>query len=280
MQDLSNKTAVITGAGSGFGREFAKHCAAEGMNLVLADLNHDALLATVAELPNDTPHILQTCDVSKPEQVDALAQASKTRFGATHLLFNNAGVAVTGPVWTATLDEWRWVLDVNLMGVVHGLRAFTQDMIDSGEPCHIVNTASAAGHLSVPGSGVYCVSKHAVVTMSECLYHELNMLQAQVGVSLLCPAFVPTGIADSENLRPQDAAKNPHPMTASTDAMTKHAVASGRLSAADVARITLDAVKANRFYVFPHEKIKNSISGRFNNILNDAPPHNSLTDTK
>lgn len=276
MQELKGKTTVITGAGSGFGREFALACAAEGMNLVLADLKHDGLEATAALLDADTPVLLKSCDVAKPEQVEALATAARERFGNVHLLFNNAGVAVTGPVWTATLEEWRWVMDVNLMGVVHGLRSFTQAMIDSGEACHIVNTASAAGHLSVPGSGIYCVSKHGVVTLSECLHHELGMLKANVGVSVLCPAFVPTGIADSENLRPQDAPKNPHPMTKSSDAMTKQAVASGRLSAADVARITLDAVKGQRFYVFPHQKIKASIEGRLQHILDERTPHNSL----
>lgn len=276
MQELKGKTTVITGAGSGFGREFALACAAEGMNLVLADLKHDGLEATAALLDADTPVLLKTCDVAKPEQVEALATAARERFGNVHLLFNNAGVAVTGPVWTATLEEWRWVMDVNLMGVVHGLRSFTQAMIDSGEACHIVNTASAAGHLSVPGSSIYCVSKHGVVTLSECLHHELGMLKTNVGVSVLCPAFVPTGIADSENLRPQDAPKNPHPMTKSSDAMTKQAVASGRLSAADVARITLDAVKAKRFYVFPHQKIKASIEGRLQHILDERTPHNSL----
>lgn len=276
MQDLNGKTTVITGAGSGFGREFALACAAEGMNLVLADLKHEGLQATAELLPAETPVLLQTCDVAKPDQVENLAQAARTRFGNVHLLFNNAGVAVTGPVWTATLEEWRWVMDVNLMGVVHGLRSFTQAMIDSGEPCHIVNTASAAGHLSVPGSSVYCVSKHAVVTLSECLFHELGMLKSQVGVSLLCPAFVPTGIADSENLRPQDAPKNPHPMTKSSDAMTRQAVASGRLSAEDVARITMEAIKDNRFYVFPHQKIKASIEGRLRHILDERTPHNSL----
>lgn len=276
MQELKGKTTVITGAGSGFGREFALACAAEGMNLVLADLKHEGLEATAALLDADTPVLLKTCDVAKPEQVEALATAARERFGNVHLLFNNAGVAVTGPVWTATLEEWRWVMDVNLMGVVHGLRSFTQAMIDSGEACHIVNTASAAGHLSVPGSSIYCVSKHGVVILSECLHHELGMLKANVGVSVLCPAFVPTGIADSENLRPQDAPKNPHPMTKSSDAMTKQAVASGRLSAADVARITLDAVKAKRFYVFPHQKIKASIEGRLQHILDERTPHNSL----
>lgn len=280
MNDLQNKVAVITGAGSGFGREFARCCAERGMHLVLADLDQAALEQTRATLPAGTQTSLQICNVSKAEDVQALADAAQCEFGGTQLLFNNAGVAVTGPVWTATLDEWNWVMNVNLMGVVHGLRSFTQAMIDSGQPCHIVNTASAAGHLSVPGSGIYCASKHAVVTITETLFHELKMLNAKVGVSLLCPAFVPTGIADSERLRPQGAQKNPHPMTSSTDAMTQKAVRSGRLSAAKVAELTLQAVEGNRFYVFPHQRIKDSIAGRMQNILDEKPPHNSLTDTK
>lgn len=277
MQDLKGKTAVITGAGSGFGREFARLCAAEGMRLVLADIDEAGLDAT-AQMLEGSELATQRCNVADQTEVDALAQLAAERFGGAQLLFNNAGVGVSGPTWTTTLEEWRWVLDVNVMGVVHGIRSFTQAMIDSGQDCHIVNTASAAGLLSVPGSSIYCASKHAVVTISECLHHELRMLNSQVNVSVLCPAFVKTGIADSERSRPAGAPKNPHPLTAQMDAMTRHAVNSGRLSAEDVMRETLQAVKDNRFYVLTHPGIKRSIEGRLRHILDDLPPHNTLSE--
>lgn len=277
MQDLKGKTAVITGAGSGFGREFARLCAAEGMRLVLGDIDEAGLDAT-AQMLEGSELATQRCNVADQTEVDALAQLAAERFGGAQLLFNNAGVGVSGPTWTTTLEEWRWVLDVNVMGVVHGIRSFTQAMIDSGQDCHIVNTASAAGLLSVPGSSIYCASKHAVVTISECLHHELRMLNSQVNVSVLCPAFVKTGIADSERSRPAGAPKNPHPLTAQMDAMTRHAVNSGRLSAEDVMRETLQAVKDNRFYVLTHPGIKRSIEGRLRHILDDLPPHNTLSE--
>lgn len=277
LTDFRGKTAVITGAGSGFGRAFAVALAAEGANLVLADLEAGPLNET-ARLLGDAPVLQQLCDVREPAQVDTLASAAYEHFGAVHLLFNNAGVALSGPSWTATLEEWRWVLEVNLMGVVHGLRSFTQAMIDSGEPARIINTASAAGLLSVPGSSVYCVSKHAVVTLSECLHHELKMLGSAVGVSVLCPAFVKTGIADSDRLRPDDTPKNPHPMTAQTEAMTRHAVNSGKVSADDIARMTLDGIREDRFYILTHPGIKASIEGRMRHILDDQPPHNTMLE--
>ncbi len=277
MKDLQGKVAVITGAGSGFGRELALVCAAEGMKLVLADLDQAGLEQTLSLLPTDCDCVTATTDVSKAAQVETLADTAWARFGGVHLLFNNAGVATAGPVWTATAADWQWVLGVNLMGVVHGLQAFVQRMIDQDEACHVVNTASVAGLLSVPGSGVYCVSKHAVVTLSEVLYHEMKMAAAKVGVSVLCPAFVPTGIGDSERHRPDELAdRNPHPWTASMNEMARTAVAKGKMSAGEVARMTLDAVKQDRFYVLTHPKIKKAVEARITHLLEDKPPHNPM----
>ncbi len=277
MKALAGKVAVITGAGSGFGRELALRCAAEGMRLSLADVDTAGLDGTVALLPPDTEAITARTDVSSADEVHALADQTWARYGGFQLLFNNAGVATAGPLWTATADDWQWVLGVNLMGVVHGIQAFVPRMIESGEDCHVVNTASVAGLLSVPGSGVYCVSKHGVVTLSEVLHHELGMAQARVGVSVLCPAFVPTGIADSERHRPaQLGTRNPHPWTEGMNQMAKSAVQKGKLSAAEVARITLDAVKDKRFWILTHPKIKGSVEARMRHILDELPPHNSL----
>jgi NAD(P)-dependent dehydrogenase (short-subunit alcohol dehydrogenase family) len=271
VRDLGGRIAVITGAASGIGRELALACAAEGARVALADVDEKGLAETARLLPPGCESIQARCDVTDPADLEALAQRTYERFGAAHLVFNNAGVAVSGPVWSAPLDEWKWVLDVNLMGVVHGIRAFVPRMLEAGAEGHVVNTASVAGLLSVPGSGVYCASKHAVVSLSECLFHDLRAARSAIGVSVLCPAWVATGIADAERNRPAAlAARNP--LAAPYEAAVRKAVASGRLSAAEVARITLDAVKSGRFYVLPHQKIKASIESRMRDILDEREP--------
>ena len=275
MKDLKGKVAVITGAASGFGRELAILCAREGMKLVLADIDAKNLPGTVALLPAGAQSISVKCDVSKPESVESLAKETYAKFGAAHLLFNNAGVSPVGPAWSATLEDWQWTLGVNLMGVVHGIKSFVPRMLEQKDECHVVNTASVAGMLSVPGSAVYCVSKHGVVTLSECLYHDLSIFKAKIGVSVLCPAFVNTGIKDSERNRPADLAAT-NPLGAPFEAMMRKAVESGRLTATEVAQMTLDAVKANRFYILTHPKIKVSIEARMRDILEERQPTNMV----
>jgi NAD(P)-dependent dehydrogenase (short-subunit alcohol dehydrogenase family) len=275
VQDLANRVAVITGAASGFGRELAIQCADAGMRLALADLDEAGIGATIALLPAGTETVTRRCDVSKPNDVEGLAEATYAKFGAAHLLFNNAGVAVSGPTWTTTLDEWKWVLDVNLMGVVHGIRSFVPRMLAQGEPAHIVNTASAAGLVSPPGSSVYCVSKHGVVTLSECLHQELALDNLPIGVSVLCPAFVQTGIGHSERHRPSDLA-DANPLGEVYAEQMRKAIAAGRLTASDIARITLDGVREGRFYIITHPTIKKAIEVRMQDILGDRPPTNTL----
>ena len=275
MKDLNGKTAVITGAASGFGRELSTLCAQEGMNVVLADRDEAGMQATIGMLKAGTQSLAVKCDVSKPEQLDNLAGKTYEKFGATHLLFNNAGVAVAGPAWTATLEDWKWCIDVNLMGVIYGIRSFVPRMLKQDDECHVVNTASVAGLISVPGSSVYCVTKHGVVTLSECLHHDLQLAKAKIGVSILAPAYVNTGIAESERNRPPElAAKNP--LAKAYEERVLHAVRSGRLSATDVAKITMDAVKANRFYILSHPKIKGAIEARMRDILDDRQPTNPM----
>lgn len=270
----AGKVAVLTGAGSGFGRELALLCARRGMKLVLADIEPTALEETAALLPAGAQALKVTCDVSQAAQVAALADRTYARFGGAHLLFNNAGVGVGGLSWTSTEADWQWVLGVNLMGVVHGIRAFVPRMLASGEAAHVVNTASAAGLVSVPGSSVYCATKHAVVTLSECLYHELRGENARIGVSVLCPAFVPTRILESARNRPADLAEA-NPTAARFAERSRKAIASGRLSAADVAAAVAEAVQVGRFYILPHEKIKRSVEVRLRDILEGRSP----TDT-
>jgi len=271
MKDLKGKVAVVTGAASGIGRELALACAAEGARLAIADVDEKGLAETARLLPPGCESIQVRCDVSKALDLEALAQRTYERFGAANVVFNNAGVAVAGPVWSAPLDEWKWVLDVNLMGVVHGIHAFVPRMLAAKTDGHVVNTASVAGLLSVPGSGVYCASKHAVVSLSECLHHDLRMAGSNIGVSVLCPAWVATGIADSERNRPAELAGR-NPLAGPYEENVRKAVASGKLSAAQVARITVDAVKANRFYVLPHQRIKASIEQRMRDILDEREP--------
>lgn len=272
MRDLNGKVAVITGAGSGIGRELALACAREGASVVLADVDEAGIRETAARIaPLGVRTQQARCDVSKADELERLAARTWEEFGAAQLLFNNAGVAAAGPVWSATLEDWKWVLDINLMGVVHGIRAFVPRMLAGKDECHVVNTASVAGLVSLPGSGVYCVSKHAVVTLSECLVHDLRVAGATIGVSVLCPAYVNTGIGESERNRPRELAAT-NPLAAPYMQAVRKALLSGKLSAEDVARATLQAVKEPRFYVLTHPKIKAAIETRMRDILDEREP--------
>ncbi len=258
MFEFEGRVAVITGAASGFGRAFADRGAALGMKLVLADVDANALAQTVDALrAAGADAIGAPTDVSDPVQVEALAHAALDAFGKVHLLFNNAGVGAGGFVWENTANDWAWVFGVNVMGVAHGVRVFTPIMLRQNEPAHIVNTASVAGLLSPPSMGIYNASKHAVVSLTETLYHDLQNAGAQVGCSLLCPAYVPTGIADAERARP-DTLRNDAAPTRSqlaAHAQLHRAVRSGKLSAADVAAMTFDAIRDGRFYIVTHPGI-------------------------
>ena len=276
MKALDGKVAVVTGAASGIGRALALRCAGERMRLVLADVDEEGLEGTARSAGgNGAQALCVRCDVSRAEDVEALAARTFDRFGSADLLFNNAGVAAGGPAWTATLEDWRWVLGVNLMGVIHGIRAFVPRMLRQGTEGHVVNTASVAGLLSVPGSSVYCVSKHGVVTLSECLLHDLRAEGAPIGVSVLCPAFVPTGIADAARNRPAELAAT-NPLAGPHEERMRHAVRSGKLSADDVAAITLAAVKQGRFYVLTHPRIKPAVEARMRDILEERIPTNPM----
>ena len=281
MKDLAGKVAVITGAGSGFGREFARIGARERMKLVLADVQQDALDQAVAEArASGAEAVGVRVDVSRAEDVQRLAERTIEAFGAAHLLFNNAGVAGGGGfAWEPSLKDWQWVLGVNLMGVVNGIRSFVPRMLKQDCECHVVNTASAAGLVSAPLMSVYNVSKHAVVALSETLFHDLRLANAKVGVSVLCPAFVPTNIRNSERNRPPELTDDapPTPSQVAARERSEKAVSSGRLGAAEVAAMTFDAVRENRFYVITHPKMLASVELRMQDVLARRNPSDPYT---
>lgn len=277
MENLDDKVAVITGAGGGFGREFARLAAHHGMRLVLTDVEPDALAVVVNELRESGVAVIdQVIDVADSRQVAQLADRAFAEFGGVHLLMNNAGVGCGGYLWENSERDWQWVMGVNLMGVVHGIRHFVPRMLAAeanGETGHIVNTASMAGWLAPPLMGVYNVSKHAVVALTETLYHDLRLAQSTLGVSLLCPAFVPTGIAQSHRNRPPELTDDAQaPSKQMAQVSLEKAVSSGRLSAADVAKMTFDAVRANRFFVFTHPQILPGVEARIAAALSGSVP--------
>ena len=236
--DCDGGVAVVTGAASGLGRAIATACAARGMRMVLADIDTAALGSVVAELSGRTACMSRTTDVRVAAALEALADVAFDTFGGVDLLFNNAGAVVTRPLLETTTADWRWMLDVNLWSVIHGVAAFLPRMLEQGRESRVVNTASAAGFLSEPDLGAYAVSKHAVVALSETLHKELARDGANVGVTVLSPAFVPTGIADSERARPDDdapAAATRSAAARAAEARLHKAVHSCRLTADDVA---------------------------------------------
>lgn len=279
IKDFKDKTAVLTGAGSGFGLEVARIGAKLGMNLVLADVQQDALDRAEAELKAAGAEVLaQQLDVSDATQMEHLAQRVQERFGAPHFVFNNAGVGAGGLIWENTVQDWRWVLGVNLWGVIHGVRLFTPMMLEAAQKDptwrgHIVNTASMAGLLNPPNMGVYNVSKHAVVSLSETLYQDLSLVTDQVGASVLCPFFVPTGIQRSERNRPGElAAARPTRSQLIGQAMTDKAVGSGKVTAAEVARLVFDAVASGQFYIYSHPRAIASVQTRLEDVMQARNP--------
>ena len=279
IQDFVGKTAVLTGAGSGFGLECARIGAARGMHLVLVDVQQDALDAAQAEMEAAGAQVLaRKVDVSNAAQMEQLAADVKARFGAPHFVFNNAGVGAGGLVWENSVADWDWVLGVDLMGVVHGVRLFTPMMLEAAakDPSyrgHITNTASMAGLLTAPNMGIYNAAKAAVVSLTETLYHDLNLVTDQIGASLLCPYFVRTVIISSERNR-QDAPQAAQ-LTKSQligQAMSNKAVSSGKITAGEIAHRVFDAISANQFYVFSHPKALGNVQSRMENIVSVTNP--------
>jgi NAD(P)-dependent dehydrogenase (short-subunit alcohol dehydrogenase family) len=277
MKDFKDKVAVITGAASGIGRGIAERCAQEGMHIVLADIEEQALSQTEQVLKAGGASVMALrTDVSKAGDIELLAQKTLNAFGAVHLLFNNAGVNAGGVVWECTLADWQWVIGVNLWGVIHGIRVFIPIMLTQDTECHIVNTASIAGLISGAGLGPYKVTKHGVVSLSETLYCELARVGAKIKVSVLCPAWVNTRIMESERNRPAELRNEPgsEQMTSERQAVAQEmmqAVQTG-LSTQQVAEMVFEAIRNEKFYILTHPDWKPLIQLRMENILQERSP--------
>ena len=275
MKEFKDRVAVVTGAASGIGLALAERFAAEGMKVVLSDVEEEPLARAAQDLDAKGATTLAVrTDVSKAGEVDALARATLDTFGGVHVVCNNAGVAgEMATVWENTLDTWTWVFGVNLWGVIHGLRAFTPLMLEQGTDGHIVNTASMAGHLSMPFGSVYNATKFAVVAISESLHHELAMLGSSVKVSVLCPGWVRTQIADSARTRPE-ALQNEAPVGEGLQAFQELArtLIDAGIPPSEVAERVMSAIRDERFYVFPHPEMLATVRERMENVLAERNP--------
>jgi NAD(P)-dependent dehydrogenase (short-subunit alcohol dehydrogenase family) len=275
MKELKDKVAVVTGGGSGIGRSMAMAFAAEGMKIVLADVREDALATVRAELEGNGAQVHTViADVSDAVQVQRIADETTKRFGAVNIVCNNAGVAAGGFTWELSLEDWEWVVGVNLWGVIHGVRTFVPMMIEQGDECHIVNTASLAGLISMPLVGPYHVTKHGVVTLTEALYHELQLMGHSIGASVLCPAWVKTNIMNSPDLRPagpMEEGEITPPMQMMQAAMNS-AIHERGMNPDDVAQRVLDAVREGQLYILTHPQFSAAVTQRAEGIVAESNP--------
>jgi len=274
MHDFKGKVAVVTGGASGIGRAMAERFAEEGMRIVIADIEQSALDRAAQEMKADGADVIALrCDVSKAHDVKQLADETIEAFDSVHILCNNAGVGFTGPTWEIPLEDWEWVLGVNLWGVIYGIHYFVPLMLEHGEPSHIVNTASMAGLTSGGNMAPYHVSKHGVVTMSEGLFHEFQQIGAKIGVSVLCPGWVDTKIHESDRNRPggKVAEETLNPTARMFRDMVSEALKSG-LSPKEVADLVFRSVVDDRFYILPHAHWRNMIEARMTDIVEQRNP--------
>jgi short-subunit dehydrogenase len=272
MKAFKNRTAVITGAANGIGHGIAARCVKEGMKVVLADINKEALKKTEEELKTKGAETLAVLtDVSKAENIESLAKKTLDFFGAVNLLFNNAGVSVAASTSISenTLADWKWIMGVNLWGVIHCVRIFTPIMVQQGTVGHIVNTSSIAGLMSTPGMGVYHVTKHGIMTLSETLYHELRLKKSKIGVSVLCPGHIRTQILEAERTRPIELRNPPN---YKTDNRQYQKIIEEGMLPKQVADYVFNAIKENKFYIFTHPEFKKGMQIRMEDILQERNP--------
>jgi NAD(P)-dependent dehydrogenase (short-subunit alcohol dehydrogenase family) len=274
MKEFKDRVAVITGAASGIGRALADRCVQEGMKAVLADVELEPLAQAEASMNASGATVLAVrTDVSQARDLEALAQKTLEAFGAVHLLCNNAGVGTEAAIWESTIAEWEWVMGVNLWGVIHGVRVFVPLMLAQDTECHIVNTASMAGLISGPGLGVYKVTKHGVVTLSETLHHELAERGARVKVSVLCPGIVNTRIMESARNRPGHLppTEPPGPASGARWEALRRLVPAG-MPPVQVADAVFEALRKDQFYILTHPESKEPVRTRMEDILQERSP--------
>lgn len=278
MKEFKNKVAVITGAASGIGRGLAERAAREGMKVVLADVEETALAQTEKALRALGATVLAVrTDVSKESEVKELARRTLDTFGSVHLLCNNAGVTINTTIFESTLADWQWIIGVNLWGVIYGVKVFIPIMLAQDTECHIVNTASILGLVSTPGQGIYSVTKHGIVALSETLYQELSQRKAKVNVSVLCPSFVRTRILDAQRNRPAEyqTGSATKPFSSGEEKIIQPASAGPDpevISPDEVADIVFDAIRNEQLYILTHAESKKWIQMRMEAILNDRNP--------
>ena len=263
LQEFTGKVAVITGAASGIGEALVLHSASQGMSVVLADINQKQLNALSKRLDDlGAPYLALATDVSDPEAVEKLAAASFERFGRVDMLFNNAGVLFTGYSWERSLEDWKWLLGINLMGVVHGIRSFVPRMLEQGGESHIINTSSVGGLVAMPQLGPYTASKMAVRGITETLYQEMQEVNPQLSVSLLCPGPIDTAMAATARQGTGDTTGDiPEP---SGDYMP----------AQQCAEIVFEAIRCNKFWIFTHPELKRACLQQLKSMLDDGHDEN------
>lgn len=256
LTEFEGRVAVVTGAASGIGKAMCERFAREGMHVVMADVEGDMLREAARDVEALGAEVLTArTDVSRADELSRLAEATLERFGKVHVVCNNAGVFAGGRTWEAIGTDWEWVLGVNLYGVLHGIRAFVPILLEQGEPGHVVNTCSMAGLINTPFSGAYNVSKHAALSLSETLYHELRTLDTPVGCSALCPELIRTGIGRSERNRPAHL-KRPEDVGQPAQEMVEQAIRQSietGLDPAAMAERVLDGIREDRFYLLAEE---------------------------
>ena len=277
MREFKNRIAVITGSASGIGRGLAERCIQEGMKVVLADIETPALEQTEKELKAKGGNVLAVqTDVSKESDIKELAKKTMDKFGAVHLLFNNAGVVCVGsPVWEMTQLDWQWLMGVNLWGVIHGLKVFIPIMLRQDSDCHIVNTASIAGLSTIPDTP-YAMTKHGIVGLTEALHLQLMQTNAKIRVSILCPGLIKTRIFESARNRPaelQNESVNQtatHQQQATIERVLK--MVETAMSPAQYADKVFKAIKEEKFYVFSEDRYRENVQQRMEIILDEGTP--------
>jgi NAD(P)-dependent dehydrogenase (short-subunit alcohol dehydrogenase family) len=281
MKEFKDKVAVITGAASGIGRGLSERAAQEGMKVVMADVEEEALAQAEKELKAVGATVLAVVtDVSQSDHLEALARRTLDAFGAVHLLCNNAGVSLRGSIWESTLADWEWVMGVNLWGVIHGVRVFAPIMLEQDTECHIVNTASMAALMSYPSSGIYKVTKHGVLTLSETLYHELSGRGARVNVSVLLAGAAKTRILDSERNRPARLRNDPadeqmSPVEEAMKEVLRQSLDAG-LSPQEVADLVFNGIRDEKLYIVTHPQFKPMIQVWMDDFMNERNPVNPM----